>query len=612
MRRGAAVVAIVVVVALGMLWRHRLTSTLHDRTAHTADGGARPHEPARPAPPLRLPTATVHEDAAATAGEFGGRVISSADGKPVARASLTFIHQGAALSVDADEAGRFAVRATSAGAYELASASARGFAPFEPALGHSPIVVWPRAGVRLDDLTIYLSPALELDVEVSDDKGKPVAAAEVRAFDDRRGPAEAKAVATDDKGHAHLPAQPFDIVEARKAGYVSARGVVSFAAQTSGVLRLRLGAGADRARMSISGRVVDAHGGPVDGALVEAFAGRAGPDDAAYGAETLSGADGHFLLAPLDDGTWNLRATTRTQGGVIVRGIHAGASDVVLTLGATTAVLHGTVRDGAGKPITAFTIVAWPRRGAFGRDPEERATVIAPDGRYTMPLPVGSYAVSAVARGFARASDRTVEIGDDGAEADFTLARGSRISGRVVERGSGNAIAGALVSFEGHAIDDTLGISTDATSDSNGAFAIEGLPGGRQSLNVQAAGHNGRILGGLDVPTDGALGPLTIDLAPTPPGEEPSTEFVGIGATLAAQPEGMRITNVAPGSGASDAGLVAGDIILSIDGQATEPIGFVGSIQLIRGPEGTSVTLVVRRADGSVQTIVVQRKRVNF
>jgi S1-C subfamily serine protease len=138
------------------------------------------------------------------------------------------------------------------------------------------------------------------------------------------------------------------------------------------------------------------------------------------------------------------------------------------------------------------------------------------------------------------------------------------------------------------------------------------LPAGRQSLNVQAAGHNGRILSALQVPPDGALGPLTIDLAPVKPGEEPTTEFVGIAAGIAARPEGMVVTSVIPGGGAADAGLVVGDTILQIDGQDVEPLGFVGSIQMIRGPEDSIVTLVVKRKDGSVQTIPVRRKRVNF
>ena len=93
------------------------------------------------------------------------------------------------------------------------------------------------------------------------------------------------------------------------------------------------------------------------------------------------------------------------------------------------------------------------------------------------------------------------------------------------------------------------------------------------------------------MPREGALGPLTIDLAKTAPGEEPTTEFVGIAAVLGARPEGMLVLSVTPGGGAADAGLVAGDIVLAIDGQSVEQLGFVGSIQMIRGPEDSFVTL---------------------
>src|SRR5439155_27250562 len=154
----------------------------------------------------------------------------------------------------------------------LTTAAAKGYAPFEPQLGHSPITVWARAGVALDDVTIYLTPAVELTVVVQDQKGQPLASAEVRAFDERRGSAEARAVISDDKGEAHLSAQPFDVVEARRSGYRTARAFVELAAQQSGRLVVRMSAGTQPAPSSISGRVVDAKGQPVDGALVEADA----------------------------------------------------------------------------------------------------------------------------------------------------------------------------------------------------------------------------------------------------------------------------------------------------------------------------------------------------
>jgi PDZ domain-containing protein/carboxypeptidase family protein len=600
--------AIVIALSRTALRRHaRAPGATTNVTPPTAT-----RERPRPAPPLQLSSATAQADATSADGSFGGRVLSTEDQKPIARAALTFLHEGAALSTETDALGRFLVRASSPGAYELTAATAAGFTPFEPQLGHSPVTLWARAGVRLEDVTIYLSPERELVVVVEDAAHKPIAGAEVRAFDPDRGPGDVKVAHSDAKGEAKVAAQEFEIVEARKAGYASARAWVQRAALRTRRLRLQLAPGADRPRSAICGHVVDRAGRPVDGALVEAF-GHPGLDgDGPAGAQTLSGADGRFTLAPLDDGSYTVRATTRDAGGVMVPNVAAGTRDLELRLGPATAALRGTVSDGSGKPVTAFTVVAWPLEGVLGRGPEERATVIDAQGRYVLPLPPGRYAVAAVAHGFARSPDRTVDLGDDGVTLDFTLRGGSRIFGRVVERDGGAPIAGADVLFEGAAIDDGVTMTSNTKSAADGSFTIDGAPAGRQSLNVQASGHNSRVLGALIVPSEGALGPLTIDLGKTAPGEEPSTEFVGIGAALGAGARGMVVNSVLPGGGAAEAGLVAGDIILTIDGQDVAQLGFVDAIQLIRGPEDSIVTLSVKHQDGSVQLVPVRRKRVSF
>jgi hypothetical protein len=612
MRRLVVACAIVaVLLAAWLLARSKRPSASSHQPS--ADLGTRAVERARPAPPLRLPNATAHADASG-AGLFAGRVLSTADGAPIAHAALTFLHEGAALSTESDDGGRFAVRAASPGAYELTAAGAKGFESFEPQLGHSPVTVQARAGVRLDDVTIYLSPALELVVTVEDAEHAAVAGAEVRTFDADHGAAEVTPILTDAKGQATLPAAHwYDLVEAKKAGYARARAWIDQKILARHKMTLTLVRGADRALLSIGGRVVDRGGRPVDGALVEAFGKPGFGGDGPAGAQTLSGVDGAFVLAALDDARYTLRATTRGEGGVMVDDVPAGKRDVELRLGATTAVLHGVVRDGSGKPVTAFSVVAFPTEGVLGRGPEVRATIIDAEGRYTLPLPAGHYAVAAAARGFARSSDRAVDVGDDGAELDFTLRGASRIFGRVVERVGGAPITGAEVLFEGASLQDGITVASDARSGADGSFAIEGVPSGRQSINVQAAGHDGRILGALAVPPEGALGPLTIDLAKSAPGEDPKTELVGIAASIGARPEGMVIIGIAPGGGAADAGLAIGDVILAIDGQTVGTgLGFVDAIQMIRGPENTIVVMTIKRKDGSVQTIPVARKRVSL
>lgn len=604
------VAAALLLIAVWALWRPRRLGQ-HRRPG--GDLGARDAR-ARPTTPLRLPTARAHRDATVAAGEFGGRVVSTADGHGVAHAALTFLHDGAALSAECDGQGRFRVTAASPGAYELVSALAAGFAPFEPALGHSPVTLSARAGVRLDDVTIYLSPAIALDVLVEDEAGQPIAGAEVRGFDERRGAAEAAVSLTDGKGRAKLTAvQAMMVVEARHAGYQRAHGRVDAAAESTRRLVLRLAAGVEPARFSIAGRVVDARGLPVDGALVEAWGAPREAGDEPARAQALSGAGGAFALVDLDDAVYHLRAIARDQGSALRTGVRAGARDVELRLGAAAAGIRGQVRDASGKPITAFTVVAWAMRGALGRELPERATAIDADGRYQLPLPPGRYAVAAAARDHARSDERTIEIGDELVAVDFVLRGGSQIVGRVVERDGSGPIAGARLFLEGGVLDDGITLSTDTVSGSDGSFTLAGLAAGRHSINAGADGHDSRIVSGLQVPAEGTLGPITIDLARAAPGAPPKLELVGIGVSIGPDERGMHlvIKNAIAGGGAADAGLVAGDVILAVDGTSVEALGFPTAVQNIRGAEGSTVTLTVQRKDGAIQVIPVVRKRVN-
>ena len=58
-----------------------------------------------------------------------------------------------------------------------------------------------------------------------------------------------------------------------------------------------------------------------------------------------------------------------------------------------------------------------------------------------------------------------------------------------------------------------------------------------------------------------------------------------------------------------DVGLASGDQILAIDGMPVARLGYEGAIGVIRGPEGTTVVLRVRR-NGRESDFVVTRKRV--
>ena len=93
-------------------------------------------------------------------------------------------------------------------------------------------------------------------------------------------------------------------------------------------------------------------------------------------------------------------------------------------------------------------------------------------------------------------------------------------------------------------------------------------------------------------------------------GEEPKLELTGIGAALTPKDEVLLIGRVLPGGGAAEAGLVPGDAILSVDGIPVVKLGFNGCIQRIRGPEGSTVLLAVRKAGGEEIQLEVYRRKI--
>jgi carboxyl-terminal processing protease len=85
---------------------------------------------------------------------------------------------------------------------------------------------------------------------------------------------------------------------------------------------------------------------------------------------------------------------------------------------------------------------------------------------------------------------------------------------------------------------------------------------------------------------------------------------VGIGIVIGARENAIVINATAPGGGAAEAGLVAGDTIVAVDGTPVEQLGFPGAVQMLRGPENSTVTVTVQHADGTTTVVVVPRKRL--
>ena len=84
-------------------------------------------------------------------------------------------------------------------------------------------------------------------------------------------------------------------------------------------------------------------------------------------------------------------------------------------------------------------------------------------------------------------------------------------------------------------------------------------------------------------------------------------ELAGIGAALAKEGAVFRILSVLPGGGAAEVGLAAGDDVLAIEGAPVAPMTLGEAIPLLRGPEGTAVTLSVVRYGDACRTAFTVR-----
>ena len=84
--------------------------------------------------------------------------------------------------------------------------------------------------------------------------------------------------------------------------------------------------------------------------------------------------------------------------------------------------------------------------------------------------------------------------------------------------------------------------------------------------------------------------------------------FEGIGATVTLANGSITIVAPIAGSPAEKAGVKAGDIILEIDGNTTQGLSVAGAVAKIRGPKGTSVTLLIQHKgdNASVEMTIVR------
>ena len=90
-----------------------------------------------------------------------------------------------------------------------------------------------------------------------------------------------------------------------------------------------------------------------------------------------------------------------------------------------------------------------------------------------------------------------------------------------------------------------------------------------------------------------------------------SGSFVGVGMWLERSGEGLRVTSVLPGSPASEAGITPGDVVVEADGRSLADVGSSQAADLLEGPEGSTLTLVIR-SGGDTREVELERARISL
>lgn len=202
--------------------------------------------------------------------------------------------------------------------------------------------------------------------------------------------------------------------------------------------------------------------------------------------------DGRFRIPGVPPGEYGITATLRGRAPARKApiGVEAGGEQQVdLRLGEHGALLDGRVLDVGGGPVPRATILALdasptpPEAGI----PRLFQTVADEAGRYELSLRPGRYVLTAGADGYALAREPVYVT--EHTTRDLRLMPASRIVGRVVEKASGQPVAGAAVWLVTDG--SRTGVSRDVETDARGVFVF----GAAEPGVYRVSARKGRLVG---------------------------------------------------------------------------------------------------------------------
>ncbi len=325
--------------------------------------------------------------------------------------------------------------------------------------------------------------------------------------------------------------------------------------------------------------------------------------------------DGGFALRGLSPGSYAVRAYRRGGGEAIAEHVAVGA--VVGLVIRPAGAIGGQVVAAGGGPLddVAVTVTA-PALGVTRAESFYRT-----GGRFTIrDLPAGSFTVTAAAAGGRASVTIALAAGQQRTDVALTLQPDHRVRGRVVDLETERPVVGMTMSIAPRGADpdvdaDPGGLLAGSPTDGDGRFEIaEASHGPAYLIGVDPADDDGHAM--IRHPI-AIVGGATVELGDIPAvrarvhGEEPRGQFGLMIDPPAADAEPatarLQVTGVMAGSAAAQAGIRAGDVIVTIDGHDVRGPRVMIGWSLMAVPPGTTVGFGLARGDTVRVTAGVRR-----
>ncbi len=134
------------------------------------------------------------------------------------------------------------------------------------------------------------------------------------------------------------------------------------------------------------------------------------------------------------------------------------------------------------------------------------------------------------------------------------------------------------------------------------------------STTTDPVTRESRIEGAISGLVDSYGDPYTIYMPPeeaTMFGQEIAGNFSGVGMEVGIREEMVTVIAPLPNTPAEKAGVIAGDVLIKIDGKSTEGMNTDEAVRLIRGEQGTTVTLTIfREGEEEFREIAIVRDTI--